>query len=259
MMTTTILTKERVALIDADTLIFVAAYYNREQEHYEDMLNGVDSMINEVLINTGASKYCGFMKGKDSSHRHKMFPDYKANRPPAPPWLTKWRPIIEDRLLNHWKFEYVNGVEVDDAVASAHYKLTTSDKEAIICSVDKDFNQIPGLHYNPKTKLITDVTLEQSYDFLHQQILTGDITDNIKGIPGIGPAKAKKILEGGVQSRVEKVIQAYCVFHQDYLIGLTDFSENVIKIVLKVDKYFQFALNEVPEGIKQLQQKEIPL
>ncbi len=267
---------KKAILIDADTLIFVAAYHNRDNEHSEDMLNGVDSMITEALLNTNADFYCGFMKGKESSHRHKMFADYKANRPPAPEWLTKWKPVIEEYLANKWSFEYVNGIEVDDAIASAHYLIEERGDQfvdnlenliiPVICSVDKDFNQIPGLHYNPKSKIMTDVSAVDALIFLHTQLLTGDSTDNIKGVPGIGPAKAKKILTGPDGSTVDPnqlaldVLKSYQEFHnQHFTLSLLDFAENIVKIVLKIDKYFKFTANAVPEGIKQIQNKEIPL
>lgn len=251
----------RVSLIDADTLVWVIAYYNRENEVNDrtliEMRTSIDSSLTELLLNTKADQYAGFVKGPVASFRHRMFPDYKANRPPSPDWLRVWKESIVLYLLGDtWKFEYANGIEVDDAIASADYQLFQQGHTPIVCSVDKDFNQIPGLHYNPKTKGITDISPGEAYLFLHRQLLTGDITDNIKGIPGVGPAKAKRILQGEriggdtISSLTYQVLNAYVAHNKDHGIGIQDFAENAIKILLKRDLNLNFKMNEVPEKIK---------
>jgi len=248
--------KTRISIIDGDTMVWVAAYGNREQDGTADMLTGLDTFLTELLINTKADGYIGLIKGREPSHRAKLFADYKGNRPPAPEWLGKWKPAIEEHLTTKWGFEFVNGVETDDAVVSVAYILYEKyGHEPIICSVDKDFNQYPGWHYNPRTKELKDISAEEAYIFLATQLLTGDATDNIKGIPGVGPAKAQKILQAeGITKSInlfERVIAAYMSFHADMPIGLLDFAENAIKIILKIDKSYPINIREVPQYIKQ--------
>jgi len=66
----------------------------------------------------------------------------------------------------------------------------------VICSVDKDFDQVPGWHYNFVKNEKYYVTPEEGLFFFYRQILMGDRIDNIMGIKGIGEKKSAKILEG---------------------------------------------------------------
>ena len=70
-------------------------------------------------------------------------------------------------------------------------------------SLDKDFDQIPGWHYNFVKKKRYYVTPEEGMLFFYRQILMGDRIDNIIGIYGIGEKKSAKLLED-------------CVTEQDY-------------------------------------------
>ena len=55
---------------------------------------------------------------------------------------------------------------------------------------------IPGMHYNFKNEINYTITPEQGWRSFCQQLLTGDSTDNIPGLPKIGAIKAAKILDG---------------------------------------------------------------
>jgi len=71
---------------------------------------------------------------------------------------------------------------------------TREETKTVIATVDKDLNNTPGWHFNwNKGELYWVSEEEATYNF-YRQLLTGDRTDNIQGIPGIGPKKAEKIL-----------------------------------------------------------------
>jgi hypothetical protein len=81
----------------------------------------------------------------------------------------------------------------------------------VIVTQDKDLDMIPGLKYDFVVKEPYSVTEEQAmYNFYHQ-MLTGDTTDNIPGLPGIGPAKAHKALRG-VKS--EELFSVVCAMYE---------------------------------------------
>lgn len=82
------------------------------------------------------------------------------------------------------------GVEADDAMGIA----ITEDPEAVICTIDKDLNMLPGRHYNWGTGAMYNVSATDSLYFFMKQLLTGDSTDNIPGVPGIGDKKAEELL-----------------------------------------------------------------
>jgi hypothetical protein len=65
----------------------------------------------------------------------------------------------------------------------------------VICSVDKDLDQIPGWHYNFVKGTAYHITPEEGMYRFYKQILTGDSADNIIGLKGVGPIRADKMLE----------------------------------------------------------------
>ena len=99
---------------------------------------------------------------------------------------------VKTYLEEIWNAETITGIEADDALAIA----ITEDRDGIICSQDKDLLQVPGKHFNFVTGEKTTISGKEADFNLFSQILTGDTTDGIPGIKGIGPAKAKKILDG---------------------------------------------------------------
>lgn len=122
---------------------------------------------------------------------------YKAGRPPKPYYL----PFVRNRLIEKWGAVEVQGYEADDALGM--YQTT----ETVASHIDKDINMIPGHHYNHVTGEFYFVpeslgTLEYSKGkltgrgliFFYAQLITGDATDNIPGIPKAGPKKAYDLL-----------------------------------------------------------------
>ena len=87
---------------------------------------------------------------------------------------------------------FADNEEADDLIAIA----MTENPDSIILSTDKDFDQLPGRHYNPTKQELYTVSEEDATRFLYEQILTGDRVDNIIGLKGVGPVKAKKALAG---------------------------------------------------------------
>jgi hypothetical protein len=115
---------------------------------------------------------------------------YKGNRDP-----TK-KPVhaaaIKELLRNRYGAITTDGIEADDAMAIAH--CASAYNESIIATIDKDLNTIPGLHYNFVTKESYNVDEREAKLNFWRQMITGDTVDNIPGVPGAGPAKAKKWL-----------------------------------------------------------------
>lgn len=205
----------KLALIDADSLVWITAYHHREEEVFNP--TGLDMAIKEILTTTGATHYLGFLGGESrATFRAKEFPDYKANRSDKPEFMKKWEKSILEHLAHRWKFITVTEIEADDAVSICHRQVwrygenlniysepgrilhDTPSLDPIIpttlCSPDKDLKQVPGEFYDFGKKIGGHITKAEAEKCLWTQVLTGDTTDNIKGLPGIGPKKAEKIL-----------------------------------------------------------------
>lgn len=97
-------------------------------------------------------------------------------------------------LVDVWNARTTEGYEADDAIGIWAMDAKTEGRKHIVVSNDKDLDQIPGLHYDWVAKEFYDVSPKEAKSQFYTQLLTGDTTDNIPGLPGIGPAKAKAAL-----------------------------------------------------------------
>ena len=112
---------------------------------------------------------------------------YKGNRiQPKPLHYEAIRKYLRDK----WGAVTTDGYEADDALG------INQDDSSCIATIDKDLNMIPGFHYNWQKDQFFDVNGADASFFFYKQLLTGDSTDNIVGLPGVGPVKAEKILAG---------------------------------------------------------------
>ena len=116
---------------------------------------------------------------------------------------------IKQYLIDVWDAEVIEGMEADDAMAIAQSdalvwdfderadRFLPEEGSTVICTIDKDLRMVPGYHYNwNKDEHPVWVSEVEGIKWFYTQLLTGDMTDNIQGIPGVGPKKAEKILEG---------------------------------------------------------------
>lgn len=95
-------------------------------------------------------------------------------------------------------------LEADDVVSFLQNEHT------FIYSEDKDLKQVPGHHYDWGRNALTEISEEDAVDMLAMQLLTGDTSDNIPGLKGIGKITAEKILEGvAVERKFARVVKEY--------------------------------------------------
>jgi DNA polymerase-1 len=113
---------------------------------------------------------------------------YKGNRDGSVK-PVHWQ-MLRDWLADMPYTIIAEGEEADDVLSRAMMA------GHIGATIDKDLDNTPGKHYNFNRKEIYDVTPEQAMRNFYTQCLTGDTADNIPGIRGIGPATARKLLDG---------------------------------------------------------------
>ncbi len=197
------------ALIDGDIIAYRAAYISDDQD-LMDLQDVVDGLVEEwarhATGNNGMPEYLVCLS-KGRSFRHDLCPDYKAHRKKQQ--KPKFWAAAREMLHEH-PHVTVQGLEADDimgiAATNGRYQYP------VIVTIDKDLLQIPGYYVNPDKmeKPIRVMPFEGDYMFC-QQWLTGDPTDGFKGIPGIGPKKAAKILENcdTLKEMINVVTRAY--------------------------------------------------
>lgn len=187
----------RLTVIDMDSIVYVVAYRNKDERLSMIVRGETRKFIDEILTKTEAEAYAGFFqKEGHRNYRHDVYPEYKANRPETPDYIIDLRPIIHETFLEYKGMTGLEVIESDDALSIFATTYGKSDEfDITYARVDKDLACIPGRHYNYNKKKFTTITKNEADFFARCQILSGDSGDNIPGVPGIGPAKAKGYIE----------------------------------------------------------------
>ena len=140
------------------------------------------------------------------AHRLELAPDYKANRPPAPPDLNAQVPIIRDLIRAFgWPLFEQQAWEADDLISALANAF--SEREIRIISADKDLAQLingrvamlvpsrtgTGFELRDEAAVLEKFGVPPSgiIDYL---ALVGDTADNIPGIEGVGPKTAARLI-----------------------------------------------------------------
>jgi hypothetical protein len=175
--------KDTIALIDGDSLI----YYEMGKPTLEEALNSLDGRLHQMFEMTHATKYAGFLtSGKCFRYAAAKTKPYKGNRKYGDKPIIF--PAIKEYLRQMWGFTSIPELEADDLVSVYHDPLKT-----IICSPDKDvLYQNIGTHYNYGKAEKVVCTSSHTKTFLWKQMLMGDSTDGIQGIPKVGEKTSEK-------------------------------------------------------------------
>lgn len=191
-------------LIDGDMLIYRHAHGATEHVDWGNGLwvsfgnqhiamEGIHRTIKEWQEQFKAKDVLLALSHKDN-FRKKLCPRYKAQRRlKEPAVLVK---ILRQEVAKAYPTLEIPTLEADDVIGIEATK--ENDRPTIMISSDKDFKQIPGVHFNPLMPLLglETVTKSQAEEAFLIQTLSGDIVDGYTGCPGIGKTKAKSILHG---------------------------------------------------------------
>ena len=208
--------KETIALIDGDSLI----YYEMGKPTLEEALQGIDSRINQMFEMTHATQYAGFLTaGKCFRYTAAKTKPYKGNRKYGDKPIIF--PAIKEYLRQHWGFTSVPELEADDLVSVYHDPLKT-----VICSPDKDvLYQNKGIHYNYGKAESIVVDENEALSFLWKQMLMGDSTDGIQGIPKVGPKTADTWLKDLLPSEMPEFVLNKYIEKFGFAEGISKFAE----------------------------------
>ncbi|MCR5170288.1 MAG: DNA polymerase I [Desulfovibrio sp.] len=199
---------EPVFLMDGSAFIHRGFHVSRNLQRADGFPTGTIFLVSRMLLRILRQehpRWFAFVKdGKGKNFRHEIYPEYKANRPPMPEELAVQLGPIE-RMVKALGLPWIvsEGCEADDCIASLAERFAPK-RPVVVVSGDKDMKQLlservvlwdPGAK---QEKLTTAEDFVAEWGFAPSfwpdfQALTGDKVDDIPGVPGVGPVKAKAI------------------------------------------------------------------
>lgn len=195
-------------LVDGSSYIYRAFHATPHLSNSKGVpTNAILSFTNMVrkFIKEHNPEYLGIaFDRKEETFRHQEFKDYKAQRPPMPdnliPQISYIKKIVE--LLNIPLLEMA-GFEADDVLGTVSLKAVNAGFKVTIVTGDKDLMQL----VEDKLELFDSMTgkrtgikeVEEKFGVIPEKVvdvlgLMGDSSDNIPGVPGIGPKTGMKLI-----------------------------------------------------------------
>ena len=185
------------ALIDGDILCYRIGFATNDETE-EVAIKTMATFLEDLIVHDlSADDWTTYLTGKRNfRHDVAVTEKYKGNRKKEKPVHIN---LLRDYLVASWNGVVSDGNEADDEIAIA---ATSLGDDSIIVSLDKDFDQVQGWHYNFVKKNKYYIKPEEGLLNFYMQFLVGDRIDNIIGVDGIGPVKARKLLEGKTEQEM---------------------------------------------------------
>jgi DNA polymerase-1 len=165
---------------------------------------GVANMLRRLLREEDPEQIAVVFDAPGKTFRDDIFPEYKAHRPPMPdPLRTQIAPLHELIRALGLPLIMVEGVEADDVIGTLARQAAAEGRGTLVSTGDKDMAQLVDEHVQ-----LVDTMKEARYDraavlerfgvpperIIDYLALIGDSSDNIPGVPGVGPKTAAKWL-----------------------------------------------------------------
>ena len=200
---------ETLLLVDASSYLFRAYHalppLATSKGEPSGAIRGVVNMLQKTMRDEQPD-YVGIVfDAKGKTFRDDLYPEYKANRPPMPEELrAQIAPIHDFARAMGLPLLIIDGVEADDVIGTLATQARAAGLQTIISTGDKDLAQLVGprvslINTMSRTRMDEDGVLEkfgvrprQIVDYL---ALVGDSSDNIPGVPKVGPKTAAKWLQ----------------------------------------------------------------
>jgi DNA polymerase I len=169
-------------------------------------VKGVLNMLKSLRKQYPDSPFAVVFDAKGGTFRDEMFAEYKANRPSMPDDMrVQIEPLHASVKALGFPLLCVDNVEADDVIGTLARSSAAADRPVVISTGDKDMAQLVDGHItlvNTMTGSALDVAgVKEKFGVAPEQIidylaLMGDSSDNIPGVPGIGPKTASGLLVG---------------------------------------------------------------
>jgi DNA polymerase-1 len=231
-----------IALIDGDVLFYMAMWEAESKEHARENFDSLFTSITESLFVDDYAMAIGNNEG--SNFRYDIYDKYKANRTKSKSERPEWFYDLKSDIVNDYDgCIFADYCEADDLIRIWANQI----EDYIVVSVDKDLDCIKGKHYNPRKDLIYTIQEEDANYNYWKQIIMGDSTDNIPGVPGIGPKKAEKLLleEPPAVAACKAYEKHYGEEGYNYLLA----NGKLIHILRTPTDYFNFSRTQYDQSI----------
>lgn len=194
-------------IIDGLSFLFRAYHavrpLTREDGLHTNALYGFAQMLIKVVRDLEPDMCCVALDSKTPTFRHEMYPDYKAHRSEPDEEMLEQLPYFEPMIKAFGISGLrVDGVEADDIIATLVNQHRGNAKITIVSS-DKDLMQLLGDNVymldTMKSKTMDPDSVMEKFGVtpdkvIEVQALIGDSSDNIPGVPGVGPKTADKLI-----------------------------------------------------------------
>ncbi|MCI2062153.1 MAG: DNA polymerase, partial [Eubacteriaceae bacterium] len=216
----------RIVIIDGNSLMN-RAYYAMQKPMitkdglYTQGVYGFLNMLNKIENDYEPDHIAVCFDLKAPTFRHKEYAEYKAGRKKMPPELAMELPVIKDVLTAmNIKIVEMEGFEADDLIGTIAREAEEHGLSPLIITGDKDEFQLA----TDTTQVIftkRGVSQFELYDrarmieeygftptqFIDYKGLMGDVSDNIPGVPGVGPKTAGRLIVeyGSVEGVLENI------------------------------------------------------
>ncbi|MDR2076948.1 MAG: DNA polymerase I [Desulfovibrio sp.] len=203
------LAPEPVYLMDGSAFVFRGFYAFQHMSRQDGFPTNVLYIVTRILLRLLREErprhFAFILDGRGRTFRHALFPAYKAQRSATPEPLVRQIPPLCD-LVQALGLPLLisEDCEADDYIASLAFALR-NEHSVILLGADKDLKQC--LHANVllwdpaarEEKIVTLADFHRENDFSPEawpdyQALVGDSSDNIPGIPQIGPKTALSLI-----------------------------------------------------------------
>lgn len=198
-----------IILVDGSSYLYRAYHampaLTNSKKNPTGAIYGIVNMLKRLLNDYHPEKVAIVFDAKGKTFRDDMYPDYKATRQEMPPDLVKQiEPIHQVIKSMGLKIIMIDGVEADDVIGTLARRATEEGIETIISTGDKDLAQLVNEHVrliNTMTNTTLDINgVTEKFGVKPDQIidyltLVGDTSDNVPGVPQVGPKTAAKWLQ----------------------------------------------------------------
>ena len=215
---------ETIYVIDISSYVFRAYHalppLSNSKGEPTHAVSGVASMLLKLLREREPQGVIVAMDSRGKSFRKDLYPEYKANRPPAPPDLHQQMVRVRE-IAEAWGMSPIEapGFEADDVIATLVAQARSKGRRVVIVSADKDLLQLVGpdvvMYDTMRDKVFGAEETREKLGVEPSQVrdllaLMGDSSDNVPGVPSVGQKTAAKLLADygsfeGIYENIENI------------------------------------------------------